>query len=87
MGDLGTLCDRIATLFQTSLNLTVPSIDTDLFESGILDSLTFVTFLVQFEEDFGLSVSIDDLEFDNFRSVARIAVFLASRNGARAATA
>jgi acyl carrier protein len=87
MGDLGTLCDRIATLFQTSLNLTVPSIDTDLFESGILDSLTFVTFLVQFEEDFGLSVSIDDLEFDNFRSVARIAAFLASRNGARAATA
>lgn len=83
MANLAALCDRIATVFQTSLNLTVPSVDTDLFETGILDSLSFVTFLVGLEEEFGFNASIEDLEFDNFRSIARIAAFVASRNGAR----
>lgn len=85
MTDFDALCHRIATLLKTSLNLTVPSTDTDLFETGILDSLSFVTFLVDLEEDFGFSTSIGDLEFDNFSSVARIAAFVASREGAQRA--
>ncbi len=87
MADLDSLGQRIATLFQASLNLTVPSMETDLFETGTLDSLSFVTFLVHLEEEFGFSASIEDLEFDNFRSIGRIAAFLASRNGARSAAA
>lgn len=79
-----TLGDRISALFQESLNRTVPSVDTDLFETGILDSLSFVTFLVHLEDAFGFSASIDDLEFDNFRSIARITSFVASRCGAAA---
>lgn len=81
MAEGNGLRGRIANLFATGMNLTVPSVDTDLFETGILDSLSFVTFLVHLEEEFGLAASIDDLEFDNFRSVARIAEFVAARSG------
>jgi acyl carrier protein len=82
VADPTALGDRIATLFQTALSLTVPSVETDLFETGILDSLSFVTFLVHLEEAFGFHASVDDLEFDNFRSISRIAAFLAARQGA-----
>lgn len=82
--DLRKLRDQIADLFATRLNLAVPSVDIDLLESGILDSLAFVTLLVRLEEEFGLKTSIHDLELDNFRSIARIADFVAARNGGNA---
>lgn len=81
MAEREALRERIANLFVTQMNLAVPSVDTDLFETGILDSLSFVTFLVHLEEAFGLTTSIDDLEFDNFRSISRMAEFIAARNG------
>lgn len=83
MADPEVLRDRIARIFATEMNLTVPSDDTDLFETGIVDSLSFVTLLAQLEEEFGLTTSLDDLEFDNFRTIARIAEFIAARNGSR----
>lgn len=78
------LRDQIADLFATRLNLAVPSVEVDLLETGILDSLAFVTLLVRLEEEFGLRTSIDDLELENFRSIARIADFVAARNGGNA---
>lgn len=83
MADPKVLRDRIARIFVTDMNLTVPSDDTDLFETGIVDSLSFVTLLAQLEEEFGLTTSLDDLEFDNFRTIARVAEFVAARNGSR----
>jgi methoxymalonate biosynthesis acyl carrier protein len=84
MPEFDTLAEHIARVFATRMSVTVPSEDTDLFETGVLDSLSFVTLLTHLEEDFGLAVSLDDLEFDNFRSIARIAEFVAARNGAKA---
>lgn len=72
---------RIIKVFEEKLNFVVPSVDTDLFATGGLDSLSFVGLLVQLEEDFGVKISLEDLELDNFRSVARIAKFIASRVG------
>ena len=42
MTDRATLHRRIANWFLTSLNLEIPSPETDLFETGVLDSLGFV---------------------------------------------
>jgi acyl carrier protein len=85
MPDPAALRDRIARVFATRMSLTVPSEKTDLFETGVLDSLSFVTLLAHLEEEFGLTTSVDDLEFGNFSSIARIAEFLASRNGVNTA--
>lgn len=84
MADPEVLRDRIARVFATRMNQTVPSEDTDLFETGILDSLSFVTLLACLEEELGLTTSLDDLEFDNFRSITRIAEFVAARDGVKA---
>lgn len=79
MSETTLLQDRIANLFSTALNLDVPSIDSDLFETGVLDSLAFVDLLFHLEQEFGVSTSVDDMEVDNFKSIAGIANFLAAR--------
>ena len=79
MSNATDLDTRIAQLFSDTLHRDVPSPDTDLFESGLLDSLSFVDLLVSLEVEFGTTIRLDDLEVDNFRSIDRIATFLRSR--------
>jgi acyl carrier protein len=79
MTDAVSLHDRISELFAASLNVVIPSVETDLFESGALDSLAFVELLLHLEREFGITTSVDDLEIENFRSIARIADFVAGR--------
>jgi acyl carrier protein len=73
------LQQRIANLFATALNLDVPTMDSDLFDTGVLDSLAFVQLLLHLEEEFGVTTSVDDMEVDNFKSIASIAHFLMAR--------
>ena len=79
MSDPTALHDQVAGVFLRSLNLEVPSPDTDLFETGLLDSLAFVELLLALERDFGVTTAVEDLEVDNFRSIARIAEFVTAR--------
>jgi acyl carrier protein len=71
--------EHIARLFSSAMNLDVPSVDTDLFDTGVLDSLAFVELLLQLEREFGVTTSVDDLEVENFKSIARIADFVTRR--------
>jgi len=83
MPDTSQLANLISALFAERLHLQVPSLDTDLIDTGLVDSLTFVEFLAQLEQEFGIHVSLEDLEIDHFRTISRIARFIAmkSRNG------
>jgi acyl carrier protein len=71
------LYDEIITIFLERLNVTVPSLDADLLASGVLDSLALVELLMQLELRYGLQISLEKLDFENFRSVAAIAAFVA----------
>jgi acyl carrier protein len=71
--------EKLTELFARKLNLDVPSVETDLVGTGLLDSLTLVELLAQLEETFGVPISTDDLELENFRSIASIAGFVAQR--------
>jgi D-alanine--poly(phosphoribitol) ligase subunit 2 len=73
------LHDRICRVFTDRLNIEIPGTEIDLFETGVLDSLAFVELLLHLESEFGVAVPVDDLEIDNFRSIARVAGFVASR--------
>lgn len=64
----------------------MPRGDTDLFVSGALDSLSFVGLLAKLEQEFGIRISIDDIEIDNFRCLDKISDFVASRTEAAAST-
>ena len=77
------LTNRIGQIFSEGLNLDAPPPDTDLFDSGILDSLAFVELLLRLEQEFGVTTSVDDLEIDNFRCIHRIAEFVEARAAAQ----
>lgn len=72
---------RVEHVLRERLNLEVPARDTDLLEQGILDSLLLIDLLMQLETEFALTISLDDLEIDAFRSVGAIAKFVADQGG------
>jgi len=76
MSDATTVQRRIARWFLESLNLEIPSPETDLFETGVLDSLAFVELMLHLEQEFAVKITLEEVEIDNFRSVERIAAFL-----------
>jgi acyl carrier protein len=79
MVDESALTARLARVFAERLDVEVPAPGTDLFETGILDSLRFVELLAVLEETFGVRVTVEELEIDDFRSLSRIADFLAAK--------
>jgi acyl carrier protein len=77
--DETALMARLARVFAERLHVDVPAPDTDLFETGILDSLRFVELLALLEETFSVRVAVEELEIDDFRSLSRIADFLTAK--------
>ncbi|MBI2469454.1 MAG: acyl carrier protein [Candidatus Rokubacteria bacterium] len=80
MSDTNGFQARLTRLVAEKMHLEIPSPDTDLFESGALDSLGFVDLLLHLEQEFGVTVNLDTVELDDFRSIARLARYLAYRN-------
>jgi len=78
---MSSIQDEIIQFFDEELNIEVPSVDTDLVEEGLLDSLTFVQLLFHFEQQYGIEMDLEELEIDTLRSVERIANFLMSQDG------
>lgn len=74
-----TVHATIASLLLEKLDLHIPGTDTDLLETGLLDSLGFVELTVQLEETFGITIPIERLHIDNFRSIEAIAAFVTSQ--------
>jgi acyl carrier protein len=72
--------ERIRRIFHEALNVEVPSAETDLFETGALDSLGFVELLVRLEQELGTSIAIEELDLADFRSIERMAAFLDREN-------
>jgi D-alanine--poly(phosphoribitol) ligase subunit 2 len=79
MIDTLALQQRVTALFAEKLNLDVASAETDLIEAGLLDSLALVELLTQLEESFDVSISTNDMELENFRSITSIAMFVMQR--------
>jgi acyl carrier protein len=75
---------EIARVLAENLDVEVPSVEADLFETSILDSQKFVELLLHIEQRFGTHIAIEDFEIENFRSVRRIAALILSyKNEAR----
>lgn len=70
------MTDRVQRLFVETLNVEVPSPDTDLIEGGLLDSLALVELLFALEREFAVTIALENLDIDTFRSVRRIAEFV-----------
>lgn len=68
-----SLIPQLNALFLDQLNIEVPGPDTDLIETGMMDSMKLVELLVQIEQQFGLRVELEQIEIDDLRSVRGIA--------------
>lgn len=81
MLDRSRVEQRLAGWFVDKLQIEIPSPETDLLETGVLDSLGFVELLLHLEQDFGVTVALEQLDLHNFRSLERIAAFLLNGAG------
>ena len=72
---------RVQRIFAETLNIEVPSDETDLIEAGYIDSLALVELLFALEREFSVSVPLDELEIDTFRNVQSISELVAAANG------
>lgn len=70
-----TLQNRISDFLTDKLHLEAPPIETDLIESGLLDSLALVELIFFVEQEFSIQVPLD--EVDHFRSIKNIASLIA----------
>lgn len=78
MTEISTLHQQLLMLFETNLNVEVPSLETDLFESRLLDSMGLVELVAALEQQFGIVIAFDTLDLDHFRSVGSIASLVSS---------
>lgn len=73
------LQERITKIFADHLNVEVPSYETDLLDTQLLDSMGIVDLLLHIEEQLGVRIGLEELEIKDFRSVALIAKTVGNR--------
>jgi acyl carrier protein len=56
-----------------------PSPDTSLIDSGLIDSLSVVTFVGQLEVAFDITISMADMTLDNFDNIQLICELVRSK--------
>ena len=79
------LIHEIHELFIKRFSIRVdPAVEVDLFQAGILDSMSLVQLILGLEERFGLQFPIEELELDSFRSLSNIAELVFNRKQLKA---
>jgi acyl carrier protein len=65
-----------------SIDSTIETSDLDLhvnlLKEGIIDSFTFIQFVGELEDSFGISFKDDDVNSENFRSLNTVTLFIIS---------
>lgn len=73
------LIREIQAVFFDKLHLRLDTADADLFETGILDSMSLVKLIVELEKHFSVELPMQSIDLESFRSASRIAEFIASQ--------
>jgi len=71
----------IAELLAERLHIEVPAEDTDLFATGLLDSLSLVDLLMQLEARLAVRLTLEAADLEQFRTVSSIAAFVSAQAG------
>ena len=74
-----SIVDELNALFAEALHIEVPGPDTDLIDSGVLDSLQLVQLLLQIEERMGTRIPLEDVDLDDLRTVERLSRVIAKK--------
>ena len=74
-----TIVHDLTRLFREELFIDVPSADTDLIDSGLIDSLQLVRLLVHVERELGYRIPLAEIDVEDLRSLARIARVISAK--------
>jgi acyl carrier protein len=74
---------QLKAFFSEKLSVEISSIDADLIQTGILDSLALVELLAYIEKEFEAEISLDDVEIEDFCSIAKIAEYVDAHSPVR----
>ncbi|MFC9430545.1 acyl carrier protein [Streptomyces sp. NPDC056987] len=77
------LVDELRKYFS-SLTGTELGPDDDYFALGLVASLQALQIVTYVERTYGITVEVEDLDLDNFRTAARVAGFVRLKGGERA---
>ena len=72
--------ERVQTILNQRLQVDSPDCNEDLFQAGILDSLSFVDMLLALEGEFSIHIALDRVDLDDFRSVSRMCDYIQSQD-------
>jgi acyl carrier protein len=72
-GELERTAAEIVDLFREEMDIRVDSVEADLFQSGVFDSMTLVNFLLHVENRFLIRFPMEDLDIASGVSVATLA--------------
>ena len=64
--------DRVRRVFEDALNIAAPEPDADIVQTGLIDSLGFVTLLFELEREFGVRVPLETLDVEDFRTIGNL---------------
>ena len=67
---------KIMTVLEQRSGITVPSPETDLFNTGVLDSLTFLDLMLTIENEYGIRISFESLDMQTLNSVNGICEYI-----------
>jgi D-alanine--poly(phosphoribitol) ligase subunit 2 len=73
MESLDKLQQQITDIFAERFETRLDSVEVDLLESGIVDSVRIVELVLEIEQRFGVSLPFEALEIEDFRTVPRLA--------------
>ncbi len=72
----------IRSFLVRSINIPEIGDDEDLFETGLVNSLFAVQLTTFIEKKFGLEITADDLDIQNFKSLSAAASFVLRKRSA-----
>ncbi len=67
---------EVQALLEAELSIQIETPEMDLIESGVLDSLVLVELIMLLDARYGIAVDINELEFDDFRNVQNLCLFI-----------
>lgn len=73
---------ELLMFIRERLHIEIVDPGDELFESGLIDSLSFVDLLMILSTEYGIDVDVADLDTDNFHTVRRIAAYVVAHPAA-----
>lgn len=61
--------EKISAILSRALTIEKVDIDKDLFESGLLDSLSLIQLMIEIEEGFEITITPEELDFEDYRTI------------------